>query len=542
MASAALCTQENKNGLSNLSKERGRLKQEIQQGQDLLKDIEIDYDKQVYAVWQKERETTERLTEEVKKMSQNLHETLKAKYEEKKVTLESYQSVLEKLASELDETEKKIQTTESDNLETSQCNQEIFDKINQVIETRPSLNFLPRYCPPKSLPKIDGDLGNVNLQSEPSKSSIVTKGLPRDGRCCNPVQIMLDLQDEHVVAEVKGPDKKVRRLDVVPGGQRRDHGCGETTKTSAFGTHSTTFTAEKAGQYTVSVKVKNKHISGSPFEFKAWGLCWNVTLHKEFKPHSIAAKDKVVVLTDMSKNQIIRLNLDTDNGPENVTIKGPTTPPCPRGISVQDDDYLITDDHSRAVLVTNRDGKVHQTFGEEQIKNPCGIAVNSKGIVYVVDCNGHCIHTYKQGNDGKYEYRHSFGGEGQEEGQFSRPKSIAIDSKDNVIVSDSDNERVQVFNADGQFLFQFGHKGDEDGEFDNLRRLAVDTLDNIYVCDSNNNKVQKFDKFGRFVGQINRDVDNINKPSCVAVIGQGQGQGQVVVLDRSSEGQLKVYH
>ena len=41
-------------------------------------------------------------------------------------------------------------------------------------------------------------------------------------------------------------------------------------------------------------------------------------------------------------------------------------------------------------------------------------------------------------------------------GQFENPIEIAIDSGDNLYVVDNENNRVQVFDKNGNYLTQFG--------------------------------------------------------------------------------------
>ena len=53
----------------------------------------------------------------------------------------------------------------------------------------------------------------------------------------------------------------------------------------------------------------------------------------------------------------------------------------------------------------------------------------------------------------------SFGCYGDGNGQFNRPNAIAQDRAGNLYVSDSKNNRVQVFYCKGEFLSIFSKKG-----------------------------------------------------------------------------------
>ena len=46
----------------------------------------------------------------------------------------------------------------------------------------------------------------------------------------------------------------------------------------------------------------------------------------------------------------------------------------------------------------------------------------------------------------------SFGSKGSEAGQLNGPGGISVDSKDNVLVADRINNRIQIFDAGGHYL------------------------------------------------------------------------------------------
>ena len=57
-----------------------------------------------------------------------------------------------------------------------------------------------------------------------------------------------------------------------------------------------------------------------------------------------------------------------------------------------------------------------------------------------------------------------FGNEGVKKGEFKHPKGVAYSGKGYVIVADSENHRVQLFNEDGRFLRAFGSQGNQEGK------------------------------------------------------------------------------
>jgi DNA-binding beta-propeller fold protein YncE len=95
----------------------------------------------------------------------------------------------------------------------------------------------------------------------------------------------------------------------------------------------------------------------------------------------------------------------------------------------------------------------------------------------------------------------AWGSYGSGEGQFDYPKSMALDSEDNLYVADSYNHRVQVLDANGQFLRQWGVQGSAPGQFQEPWGIAVDTAGYVYVADTWNHRIQKFEGDGAFVNQ-----------------------------------------
>lgn len=93
-----------------------------------------------------------------------------------------------------------------------------------------------------------------------------------------------------------------------------------------------------------------------------------------------------------------------------------------------------------------------------------------------------------------------WGSNGTGPGQFRDPFGIAVDPTGNVYVCDSNNDRIQKFDNDGNFLLQWGTRGTDPGQFRSPASIAVDDAGDVYVGDLSNNRVQKFDSFGNWIG------------------------------------------
>ncbi len=112
------------------------------------------------------------------------------------------------------------------------------------------------------------------------------------------------------------------------------------------------------------------------------------------------------------------------------------------------------------------------------------------------------------------------GSRGSEAGEFLEPAGVAVDSADRIIVADSGNHRVQVFDSAGEFLFRLGSQGREDGQLGSPRGVAVDSVGRIIVADTGNARVQVFDSAGKFLfrfGSQGREDGQFSLPESVAV-------------------------
>ena len=73
----------------------------------------------------------------------------------------------------------------------------------------------------------------------------------------------------------------------------------------------------------------------------------------------------------------------------------------------------------------------------------------------------------------KMIYHCKFGEFGILEGQFTEPSGVAVTEDNEIIVADTNNHRIQVFDKDGNFKFQFGEVGKRDGQLLYPNRVAV---------------------------------------------------------------------
>ncbi|MEN6478906.1 MAG: flippase activity-associated protein Agl23, partial [Anaerolineales bacterium] len=91
------------------------------------------------------------------------------------------------------------------------------------------------------------------------------------------------------------------------------------------------------------------------------------------------------------------------------------------------------------------------------------------------------------------------GGPGEGPGQLLAPKGLALDSAGQLYVADSQHHRIQVFDAQGQFVRQWGYQGGEPGQFQEPWGVAVGANGEVYVADTWNHRIQVFDAKGTYL-------------------------------------------
>jgi len=133
------------------------------------------------------------------------------------------------------------------------------------------------------------------------------------------------------------------------------------------------------------------------------------------------------------------------------------------------------------------------------------------------------------------------GGSGKGPGQFSTPRGIAVDGSGNVLVSDSNNGRIQRFSSKGDYVAVIGKLGPGEGELRDPNGIAVDSTGNIYVVDAANQRIQKFDANGSFLAQWRGPSPGFYWPRDIAtgsdnnVYVVDQGRDRIVVFTSNGE-------
>ncbi len=127
--------------------------------------------------------------------------------------------------------------------------------------------------------------------------------------------------------------------------------------------------------------------------------------------------------------------------------------------------------------------------------------VDQEGNIWVVDAGGHVV--YKMDQEGRVIMQLGTKGvSGMDVNTFNLPTDVAFAPTGDVYVSDGyGNARMVKYSHDGQYLLQCGTRGTGPGEFGLPHNLVVDAQGKVYVTDRDNQRIQVFDANGKFLSQ-----------------------------------------
>jgi DNA-binding beta-propeller fold protein YncE len=165
------------------------------------------------------------------------------------------------------------------------------------------------------------------------------------------------------------------------------------------------------------------------------------------------------------------------------------------GLAIDDDDRLfVADGELHHVLVF--DAK-HQPVDviQQGMQDPVGIAIDRENrLLYTVDAGLDQVLVY---DTDSFKLLRKIGTTGRNhelttEGNFGGPFGAAVDKDGNLYVTDMLNNRVEVFDAEGNYVRTWGKTGDGVGEFGRPKGIAVDCDGHIWVVDQALDRVTIF--------------------------------------------------
>ncbi|XP_070546047.1 tripartite motif-containing protein 2-like [Ptychodera flava] len=336
---------------------------------------------------------------------------------------------------------------------------------------------------------------------------------------------------QQVKAKVRKPDASWEDINVA---DNRD------------GTHRVKVAGQLDGKCEVTMTIGDQPIPGCPVIIPVIkGLVKTIGSEESAQgkynnPWSVAInKDRDIVTADTGNN---RLQITTREGIFKKILKFIEFNKLftPRDIAISSNNtYYSSDYNIKQVVVSDENGHVIRCFGQNELKNPYGLGISPvDGNVYVTDYmyGWNCVRIYTQHGI----YLRSFGSEGKGQGQFNCPWGVVISTTGMVFVADHDNHRIQVFNADDQYLYSFNCQSG-DGKMRNPRGIAIEKDKYVYVSTgshSDPSSLLKFESSGKFVCRIDSDSDGLDCPTGITLT--DDVPCRVIVADRDNHS-IKVF-
>ncbi len=194
------------------------------------------------------------------------------------------------------------------------------------------------------------------------------------------------------------------------------------------------------------------------------------------------------------------------------------------GLAIDDADRLfVSDGGLNHVLVFNAKHKLEAQFGEGVMNDPAGLAVDTNNrFLYVANTGTDQVLVYDADT---FKLLRKIGTAGKNHtltspGDFSKPTNVAVDKDGNLFVTDTLNDRVEEFDADGLFVRAFGKNGDGPGDFARPKGIAVDVDGHVWVADAALNRLQVFTPNGRLLlvlGEFGMLPGQFQTLACVTV-------------------------
>ncbi len=148
-------------------------------------------------------------------------------------------------------------------------------------------------------------------------------------------------------------------------------------------------------------------------------------------------------------------------------------------ISPNDEIYLVERDAQQVLKYTVEGellialGTRYQAAAQAPFNHPTDVAVSASGELYISDGYANSsVHRFSA--DGGYIS--SFGSPGSGPGQFRVPHSLDVSQDGRVFVADRENNRIQVFSSEGDYITQWT-------DFAGPMGLHIHTDQNAYVTD-----------------------------------------------------------
>ena len=151
------------------------------------------------------------------------------------------------------------------------------------------------------------------------------------------------------------------------------------------------------------------------------------------------------------------------------------------------------------MVVFDRDGNFIDSWGDDILKDAHGIFIDADDNIYCTEREPHVIRKFTA--DGELLMTLGTpdvpGADGE---PFNLPTDLALGPDSEMYISDGyGNARVHKYSPDGELIKSWGQPGTGPGEFDLPHCVRVDPRNRLMVADRENNRIQFFTLDGEYI-------------------------------------------
>ena len=333
------------------------------------------------------------------------------------------------------------------------------------------------------------DLNNTMIRSEIEKFGVITAG-----SCASKSTVSL-----YMPQAIRGKEKKVvltamdvegkpfgRGGEVVQatmeqiGKEQEETNSEANIQDNNDGTYSISVIPQSVGEHQLSIKVENEHVKSSPFVVSvreprdytllsgAAGQYYTVN-----NPFDVAFDDNdTMFIVECSNCRINVLNKQGtslrsigSSGSGNLQFSSPT------GIAIRGDVIYLAEYSNNRVQKLTTSGKHISTFGSGRVHYPRGVCIDPEGRLYVSESSQNRISVF--GADGTFAHDIT--------GNMSSPWGMAVDPEGNLHVANySSMNSITIFSPNGKYIKQYGS-----GYLQHPSGIAIGPEGYIFVSENN---------------------------------------------------------
>ena len=387
---------------------------------------------------------------------------------------------------------KDLVQTQQSVLTSKWCQEEFEHTVSQVVTFDPTnQDVLLKTI--REFGVVEDGACPVNCTVEPKPETLRDNG-------CNPVTLTLNTFDSKNIRCKSGGDNVeafLRPKSPIPGPAIKVRVVDDEN-----GQYTLSFPITYPGECDLSILVNGSDVRGSPF---------GVNLHRPLCPK-------------LTRN-VAGIKASKDH------LQFPQKPNSVYGIATSPNGTVFVSDYrNHEIHVFDAQRKHIRTIGQPgsgqgQLNSPLGVAVDSDGLVYVVNCTNRCIEVLRE--EGTFVRQIGVG-------ELNNPWNVTINNK-HVYIADTGNHRIAIFTLEGQLIRTIRSQASGLGQFNSPSAVAFSPDGDMYIGDWYNQCIQVFTAEGVYKREFGKD--QLKRPRDLLITADGdvlvadQGNNRVAVFN-----------